>query len=251
MSALTPGQVIGGAGGWVQGPGRLRCSPNGSTLAVLNSRNEVKLAGDRTKSQHSSPEAWPREEQGSVSLHNGRAGSLKPVVNQELACSWQQCSGTPSSCLPHSSTSWETGESAPEHPFTQLRTGSATFIKPLQELYIPPLRSFFVSLPQPTSRSETPVRRQLLLPFFAYFLLLASTSFIAGGIVHLGLGGEHRVLPGARGAGRRVFHGGQLPAGVRPAQEDPPHQPGGFPARLVCSLRGHGHDDRRRAALPG
>lgn len=45
-----------------------------------------------------------------------------------------------------------------------------------------------MSLPQPTSRSETPVRRQLLLPFFAYFLLLASTSFIAGGIVHLGLG---------------------------------------------------------------
>lgn len=45
-----------------------------------------------------------------------------------------------------------------------------------------------MSLPQPTSRSETSVRRQLLLPFFAYFLLLASTSFIAGGIVHLGLG---------------------------------------------------------------
>ncbi|MCD0164041.1 hypothetical protein [Deinococcus sp. 12RED42] len=45
-----------------------------------------------------------------------------------------------------------------------------------------------MSLPQPMSRSETSVRRQLLLPFFAYFLLLASTSFIAGGIVHLGLG---------------------------------------------------------------
>jgi len=32
------------------------------------------------------------------------------------------------------------------------------------------------------------VRSHLLLPFFAYFLMLASTSFIAGGIVHLGLG---------------------------------------------------------------
>lgn len=32
------------------------------------------------------------------------------------------------------------------------------------------------------------VKRHLLLPFLAYFLLLASTSFIAGGIVHVGLG---------------------------------------------------------------
>jgi hypothetical protein len=32
------------------------------------------------------------------------------------------------------------------------------------------------------------VWRHLLLPFLAYFLLLASTSFIAGGIVHVGLG---------------------------------------------------------------
>ena len=36
--------------------------------------------------------------------------------------------------------------------------------------------------------SVTSVRRHLLLPFLAYFLLLASTSFIAGGIVHVGLG---------------------------------------------------------------
>ncbi|GGS01075.1 hypothetical protein [Deinococcus sedimenti] len=42
-----------------------------------------------------------------------------------------------------------------------------------------------MSTPAPTS-----VRRHLLLPFLAYFLMLASTSFIAGGIVHLGLG-EH------------------------------------------------------------
>ncbi|GAQ23388.1 hypothetical protein DEIGR_200243 [Deinococcus grandis] len=42
-----------------------------------------------------------------------------------------------------------------------------------------------MSPPAPTS-----VRRHLLLPFLAAFLTLASTSFIAGGIVHLGLG-EH------------------------------------------------------------
>ncbi|MDK2012070.1 MULTISPECIES: hypothetical protein [Deinococcus] len=42
-----------------------------------------------------------------------------------------------------------------------------------------------MSTPAPAS-----VRRHLLLPFLAYFLMLASTSFIAGGIVHLGLG-EH------------------------------------------------------------
>ncbi|MXV20024.1 hypothetical protein [Deinococcus xianganensis] len=42
-----------------------------------------------------------------------------------------------------------------------------------------------MSTPAPTS-----VRRHLLLPFLAYFLMLASTSFIAGGFNHLGLG-EH------------------------------------------------------------
>ncbi|GGM21655.1 hypothetical protein [Deinococcus aerophilus] len=36
--------------------------------------------------------------------------------------------------------------------------------------------------------SQHSVRSRLLLPFTAYFLMLASTSFIAGGIVHLGLG---------------------------------------------------------------
>ncbi|WP_221088371.1 hypothetical protein [Deinococcus aquaedulcis] len=41
---------------------------------------------------------------------------------------------------------------------------------------------------QPGPLDQTSVRRHLLLPFFSYFLLLASTSFIAGGIVHVGLG---------------------------------------------------------------
>lgn len=40
----------------------------------------------------------------------------------------------------------------------------------------------------PTVPAQPSVRTQLLLPFLAYFLMLASTSFIAGGIVHLGLG---------------------------------------------------------------
>lgn len=43
-----------------------------------------------------------------------------------------------------------------------------------------------VNLPTPSTPAS--LRRHLLLPFLAYFLLLASTSFIAGGIVHLGLG---------------------------------------------------------------
>ncbi|GGL79227.1 hypothetical protein GCM10010840_16350 [Deinococcus aerolatus] len=51
-----------------------------------------------------------------------------------------------------------------------------------------------VTSSHPGASSEAPisrpnsVRSQLLLPFTAYFLMLASTSFIAGGIVHLGLG---------------------------------------------------------------
>ncbi|MGM9319439.1 hypothetical protein [Deinococcus aquaticus] len=48
--------------------------------------------------------------------------------------------------------------------------------------------------PTPAAQPATPsaplhsVRQHMLLPFAAYALMLASTSFIAGGIVHLGLG---------------------------------------------------------------
>lgn len=45
-----------------------------------------------------------------------------------------------------------------------------------------------VNLPNASTSTPASLRRHLLLPFLAYFLLLASTSFIAGGIVHLGLG---------------------------------------------------------------
>ncbi|ACO47525.1 hypothetical protein DEDE109153_16335 [Deinococcus deserti] len=44
------------------------------------------------------------------------------------------------------------------------------------------------SLTESTGSAKHSVRSHLLLPFVAYFLMLASTSFIAGGIVHLGLG---------------------------------------------------------------
>lgn len=44
------------------------------------------------------------------------------------------------------------------------------------------------SFAESTGSEKPSVRTHLLLPFIAYFLMLASTSFIAGGIVHLGMG---------------------------------------------------------------